>query len=206
MKAALPSAALLALALCLGCDRMLLPERQASYAPWEEGLTLGYENPGLTGERRIQERYQVRVKEVRPSALGHTGTLTTATRTGQVDTLFVERDGGMTVGMDPVNRFRVLPEGFPDRTSRWEDRGVFHWVVGRAMVELPGLKLPEEARLGVWVESAPVSGQGPHRRTLYLPGIGEAETLLRKDGRWVPVFRLVTRGFTDGPAPAKDSQ
>jgi hypothetical protein len=204
MKAALTSAALLALALCLGCDRMLMPERQAIYAPWEEGLTLGYENPGLKGDRRIQERYQVRVKEAKPSPLGHTGTLTTTTLTGQIDTIFVQRDGGMSVGMDPINRFRVLPEGFPDRTSRWEDRGVFHWVVGRAAAQLPDLKLSEAASLGVWVESAPVSGQGPHRRTLYLPDLGEAETLVWKDGHWVPVFRLVTHGFTD--APARDSQ
>lgn len=190
--------ALLGLTLGSGCDRMLMPSSQVAYAPWEEGLTLGFENPNLDAGRRQEERYQVRVKTARPVASGRLVVLTTTTLSGQNDLPFLHQDGGVSLGLDGDSLVRVLPKGFPDRTSRWEDRGVFHWVVGRATVQLPGVRLAEPGgATGVWVESSPLTGVGPRRRTLYLPDIGEAETLLWENGRWVCVFRLVSRGFTD---------
>jgi hypothetical protein len=201
MKRLLFSAALAALAFSGGCDRMLMPERPAIYAPWEEGLTLGYEDPSQTGDRRLQDRFQVRVKSSRLSLAGRAVVQTTTTLTGQSELNFLLKDGGVSLGMDASSGLRVLPEGFPDRTSRWEDRNVFHWVVGRARVRLPGVRLADpDGDLGVWVESVPVNGAGPRERILYLPDIGEAEALQWRDGRWVPVFRLVSRGFTDLPA------
>ena len=126
--------------------------------------------------------------------------LTTTTLAGAVDVTFLQEDGGVSLGADPGSMTRILPKGFPDRVSQWEDRGVLHQVLGRACVTLPGVSFgsPEPVE-GVWVETVPVHALGPRTRTLYLPGVGEAETLVWKDGQWQAVFRLVSRGFTDLP-------
>ena len=201
MKLGVPAAVLCALVLGTGCDQKLMPRKAAFFAPWEEGLTLGYENPGLPPAQREQERFQVRVKEARPSAAGRVVVLTTTTLTGSVDVTFLQEDGGVVLGSGPEGGIRILPRGFPDRTSQWEDRGVFHHVVGRACVSLPGVKFGEPGPVeGVWVEAMPMHALGPRTRTLYLPGVGEAETLVWKDGQWQTAFRLTSRGFSDLPA------
>lgn len=188
------------LLLGTGCDQQLMPHRAERYAPWEEGLTLGYERPGLPADQRQLDRFQVRVKEARLSPAGRVVVLTTTTLAGAVDVTFLQEDGGVSLGADPGSMTRILPKGFPDRVSQWEDRGVLHQVLGRACVTLPGVSFgsPEPVE-GVWVETVPVHALGPRTRTLYLPGVGEAETLVWKDGQWQAVFRLVSRGFTDLP-------
>jgi hypothetical protein len=55
--------------------------------------------------------------------------------------------------------------------------------------------------VGVWVEAQPA--RGPLRRTLYLPDLGEVESLELRDGAWIAVNRLVGRGFTDLPISAR---
>ena len=77
-------------------------------------------------------------------------------------------------------------------------RGTKFRVLGRAVADLHGLKLPDTAdRVGVWVESE--SPQGPRLRTYFLPDIGEVETLVWRQGAWLSANRLVSRGFTDAP-------
>ena len=204
MKSLLLPAALLALVLASGCDRVLLPAAPVSYAPWEEGLTLGFENPSLPANQRQQEHFQLRVKSSKPGPAGQVVIETATTFSGQTELTYLQQEGGVILGSDPNGSLRLLPKGFPDGTSRWEDRGVFHWVVGRASVSLPGVRFEDpQSTFGVWVESAPVKGDGPRRRTLYLPDIGEAESQVWQDNHWVSVFRLVSRGFTDVPAPLK---
>ena len=201
MKLLAAAAALLALALAPGCDRMLMPAAPVNYAPWEVGLTLGFENPSLPESQRPADRFQLRVKEARMGTGGRIVIEAATTLGGQTEMTFLQKDGGVIVGTDPEGKLRLLPKGFPDRVSRWEDRGTLHWVVGRAAVQLPGVRFADDnPPIGVWVESAPAAGEGARNRTLYLPDIGEAETLLWKDGHWVCVFRLVSRGFTDAPA------
>jgi hypothetical protein len=57
--------------------------------------------------------------------------------------------------------------------------------------------------VGVWVEARPL--QGPRRRTLYLPNLGEVEAQEEHGDGWVTVNRLVARGFVDlPPAPLPD--
>jgi hypothetical protein len=59
--------------------------------------------------------------------------------------------------------------------------------------------------VGIWIESAPESGEGPRTRAFLLPDIGTAEALEWKEGRWTASRRLVSFGFTDSPkrpAPA----
>ena len=202
MKRLAAPAALLALLLASGCDRMLQPELPLVYAPWEEGLTLAYENPSLPSNHRQESHFQRRVQSSKLGPHGRVVVETDGTFTSQTELTCLVQDGGVSLGADPDSKLRLLPKGFPDSTPRWEDRGILHWVVGRAAVTLPGVRLADpQANLGVWVESAPVAGGGPRSRTLYLPDVGEAETLLWQDGGWVPVFRLVSRGFTDAPAP-----
>ena len=192
------AAALAAVLLLTGCDATLMPPKPAVYAAWEEGLTLGYENPSLPSAKRLQERFQVRVKEARPNAGGRLVVQTMTTLTGASELTFLQADGGVSLGANPEGRARILPAGFPDRTPRWEDRGIYHWVVGRACVTLPGVRFAEPGPvLGVWVEAAPLHGAGPRWRTLYLPDVGEAETLQWQNGAWQCVWRLTSRGFTD---------
>jgi hypothetical protein len=198
-----PLGALLALALSTGCDRVFMPAPHPIYAAWEEGLTLGFEDPTLDAALRLQKRQQVRVKESRPDGPGLAVTKTFTSLTGQWDTQVLQKDGGVTLQPGGI---LLLPEGFPDRVSRWESRGSFNWVVGRASVQLPGVRLAEPGgAVGVWVESIALNGSGNRTRTLYLPDVGEAETLTWSQGRWVITNLLVTRGFTDVPGKAAGS-
>jgi hypothetical protein len=194
--------ALLALALSPGCDRLLMPATHPVYAPWEEGLTLGFEDPSLEPGLRVQRRQQVRVKESKPTGAGLAVTKTFTSMTGQWDSQVLQKDGG--VNLQPGG-ILLLPAGFPDRVSRWEARGCFNWVVGRSGVELPGVRLADPGAVGVWVESTALDGSGNRTRTLLLPDLGEVETLTWIQGRWVTTNLLVTRGFTDVPAKAAAS-
>jgi len=194
--------ALLALALSPGCDRVLMPASHPVYAAWEEGLTLGYEDPSLEPGLRAQKRQQVRVKESRPLGAALAVTKTFTSLTGQFDAQVLQKDGG--VALQPGG-LTLLPEGFPERVPRWEARGSFHWVVGRASAQLPGVRLPDPDAVGIWVESIAMDGSGGRTRTFYLPDIGEAETLTWIQGRWVVTNRLSSRGFTDVPGPAAGS-
>jgi len=191
-------AALLALAAVSGCDRLLMPPERPVYFAQEEGLTLSYEDPGS------HARLQVRVKEARPEGAGLRVIQTYSSLSGQFDARFLQRDGGLVLQAGGPAGLELLPEGFPDRVSRWEARGSFHWVVGRAAADLPGVRLADPAGAeGVWVESSRVDGTGPRERTFYLPGIGEAETRSWIGGRWVVINRLVARGFTDLPGASQ---
>jgi hypothetical protein len=121
---------------------------------------------------------------------------------GQWDAQVLQKAGGVLLKTDAAGGILLLPEGFPDRVGRWESRGRFNWVVGRASVDLPAIHGLEPGGLvGVWVESAALDGSA-RSRTLYLPDIGEAETLTWIQGRWVTTNLLVSRGFTDVPGPS----
>lgn len=168
------------------------------YGPWEEGLTLAFEDPSQAQPVRTTDRLQVRVARsaLRPGAPGRVE-LDLASLQGHV-TLMVQHQAG---GMDMVDAdgrvlARLLPAGFPDLTT-WEDRGTTFRVVGRAAWDGASI-LPSTADpIGIWVEARPV--RGDRRRTLYLPNLGEVESQVDRDGRWVTVNRLVATGFVDAP-------
>ncbi len=191
--------AVLLLLACAGCDRLWEHPPRRIYAPWEEGLTLGYEDPTLPSAERFRHRQQVRVKEVLQGADGLAITKTYTTLAGQWEGKVLEKDGGVQL-QTGFGALQMLPEGFPDKVSRWVVRGTFNRVVGRAAADLPGVRLPDPARaVGIWVETVPLDRPFPRIRTFYLPDIGEAETLTWMNGRWVTTNILVTRGFTDVP-------
>lgn len=196
MRGALPLLASAALLFALACQ----PQGAAPvYAPWEEGLTLAFEDPSLPQPRRSQERLQVRVarSSVRPGAPRLVQLDMTSLR-GQLSLTLRQQDGGIALlGEDAHVLAQTLPPGFPE-TATWADRGTQFRVIGRAAWAGAALLPSTAAAVGVWVEARPP--QGPRRRTLYLPNLGEVETQEERDGAWVPVNRLVDRGFVDLPA------
>jgi hypothetical protein len=184
------------LALLLGCDRMAQPPRQAVYAPWEEGLTLAYEQPDLPPALRPNRRVQLRVTQTTPSPQGTRVQLASTTYQGTGGLTWVLHQGGFGVMDAKGGLTQVLPEGFPDRVNRWETPEGHFQVVGYARPDFPWLPADMDAT-GVWVEAE--MANGVRQRTLYLPDIGEAELRVWQEGRWVSRLRLVSRGFTDAP-------
>ena len=185
------------LALLLGCDRVV-PPRQVAYAPWEEGLTLAYEQPDLPSELRQNRRVQLRVTQTTESPQGTRVLVASTTYQGTGSLTWVLNRGGFSVADTKGGLIQVLPQGFPDRVNRWETPAGRFQVVGYARPDAPWLQLPPDVEsTGVWVEG--VMANGLRQRTLYLPDIGEAELRVWQDGRWVPRLRLVSRGFTDAP-------
>jgi hypothetical protein len=190
-----------ALLVSVACDRTLAQASKTVYVPWEEGLTLIYEDTTLPPAVRLQERLQRRVSASKETPQGRRVTLTYSTLKSNNVFEFLSKEGGWALMEGDTPVFRMLPEGFPDRVDRWEDksRGVTFRVIGRAALQNPNLKLPDDYdRIGVWVEMA--SKDGVKRRIFFLPGIGEAENQVLRDGKWVVVDQLVSRGFTDVPA------
>lgn len=203
--APLPSA-IAGLLLLAGCDRTFTQARKLAYAPQEEGLTLIYEDMTLPPAQRFQQRLQRRVSAASETPMGRRVTITYTTFTANQSFEFLSRDGGwaMLQGDTPV--FTLLPEGFPDRIDRWEDpaRGWSFEVIGRGALQNSALDLPDEFdKVGVWVEMR--SRSGVRQRIFYLPGIGEAESRVLRNGQWVLDHQLVSRGFTDAPPAPKEA-
>lgn len=190
----------LLLGLAVSCGRFIPGVKEAPFAPLEPGLTLLYESPAQSSDPAAG-RLQARVTEAKAIPGGWETKVVYTTLRGESSLAFRIKHGGVALLSEGRVLGEILPEGFPDRVSRWEARGSRYWVVGRAAADLHGLKLPPDfPRVGVWVESA--NAQGIHRRIFYLPGVGEIESLVLQGGRWISVNRLVSRGFTDLP-PAK---
>ena len=175
------------------------PASPVVFGPWEEGLTLVYEDPSQPQPRRSENRLQVRVAHstMGPGAPSLVQLDLTTTR-GQRSVLVRHQDGGIDL-VEESGRIlaRLLPAQFPD-ISQWVDQDAECRVIGRATWEGAALLPTTSDPVGVWVESR--SPQGLRRRTLYLPNLGEVESREERDGSWVVVNRLVARGFTDLPA------
>jgi hypothetical protein len=180
-----------------------MPQPRARvYGPWEEGLTLAYEDPSVPQPQRSRERLQVRVAKASFQADGSgTVQLDYASQRGSLRLVLRHHAGGIALlGPDGKVLAQLLPEGFPN-TSAWEDRGTAFHVVGRATWDGASILPSTSSAVGVWVEARPT--QGPLRRTLYLPSLGEVESQEFRQGTWVAVNRLVARGFTDLPTSGR---
>lgn len=182
------------LLLALACQ----PRQAAVYAPWEEGLTLAYEDPTLPQPARSAGRLQVRVARAPIAPGGPTAVQLDLTSTqGRTTLNLLCKGGGVSlVAPDGQGQTRLLPEGFPAGDT-WTERGITFRVVGRGAWSGARLLPPGTDPVGVWVEATPA--QGPRRRILYLPDLGEVESLEERAGAWTPVNVLVARGFTDLP-------
>ena len=185
-----------ALLLSLACE----PRAAAPvYGPWEEGLTLAFEDPSQPQPQRMSDRLQLRVAH---SNQGPDKTLLvqldlTSIRGGL--SMLARFQGGGVALVDPEGRVlsQSLPAGFPS-TATWTDRGTEFRVLGRAGWTGAALLPATADPVGVWVEAR--TPQRARRRSLYLPNLGEVESQEERDGAWVTVNRLVARGFTDLPA------
>lgn len=190
-----------ALLFSVACDRTLSRIRKTVFVPWEEGLTLIYEDPTLPAAERAQTRLQARVAASRETPQGRRVTLVYTTLKGEHAFEFLSKEGGWAMVEGDTPLFRMLPEGFPERVDRWEDRarGMTFQVIGRARLPESDLELPADCdRVGIWVELEPQ--KGPRRRIFFLPGIGEAKSQVLQNGHWTTNNQLVSRGFTDPPA------
>lgn len=200
MKRHLPPLLVGALLLSAGCDRALHHARGTVYVPWEEGLTLVYEDPTLPPKERFDARLQRRVSSSKVGPEGRRVTITYSSLKSNQTFDFLTRNGSWVILEGNTPLMQMLPEGFPESTSRWEDRTTraTFTVLGRGALQDPELQLPDDFdRTGVWVEMDFPSGA--KNRIFFLPGIGEAEGFVLKDGQWIQVNRLVSRGFTDPP-------
>jgi hypothetical protein len=205
LKRLSPGLLLGALLLFPACDQTLSQARKTDYVPVETGLTLIYEDVLPSQAARFENRLQVRVASAKETPAGSRVTLTYSTLQNNHSFEFLHKDGGWVLMEGDAPLIVMLPEGFPDRVDRWEDRlrNTTFQVIGRAALQNPNLKLPDDFdRIGVWVEMVPKGG--PRRRIFFLPNIGEAESQVLKDGTWVVVNRLVSRGFTDLPSVKTD--
>jgi len=181
------------LLLALACQPQL---NVPAYGPWEEGLTLTFEDPSLPQPQRAEARLQVRVARSTPET-GSQVLLDHASSSSHTTQLVRYQDGGMSL-VDEAGKVlsQPLPAGFPGMAA-WVDGGTAYRVVGRAAWAGAALLPPTSDPVGVWVEAQP--GSGPRHRTLYLPNLGEVERQEERPGGWVTVRRLVARGFTDAP-------
>ncbi|WLT30358.1 hypothetical protein [Geothrix sp. PMB-07] len=196
MRSRLARLAPAALLLLLACQ----PRTAAPvFGPWEEGLTLNYEDPSAPQPKRSAERLQVRVAKATftpgsPSLIQ----VDMASSQGQLPLTFKYDRGGIALvdGQGEVVR-QILPAGFP-AVDQWTDHGIQFRLMGRATWEGATILPATADPVGYWVEAR--TPKGLVRRTLYLPNLGEVESREQRDGAWVTISRLVARGFTDIPA------
>lgn len=195
----------LALVLALPGCRLKRMEAPALYAPWEEGRTLGFEDPSLpTPEAQRASRFQLRVAQglMDPTRAGLVKlTQTTLRNEPYTYTLRLDSGGVELLGEDGKSVAWMLPKGFSEGTAPWSDarRGLHFQVLGPGAWENPAQVKGVSDPVGIWVEATGPMGR---RRTLFLRGLGEVETQVWREGRWVVVNRLVDMGFLDDH-PAK---
>jgi len=190
---------LLPVVLLAGLACQPQPAAPVVYGPWEEGLTLTYEDPSQPQPQRSENRLQVRVARstLAPGPPNLVQLDFTSLR-GRMSVLARHHDGGIDL-VDESGR--VLAQALPAHVSElagWVDHGTEYRVLGRAAWEGAALLPATSDPVGIWVESSP--SQGARRRSLYLPNLGEVESREEREGRWVVVNRLVARGFTDLPS------
>jgi hypothetical protein len=195
MRRALAPLALLA---ALGCQ----PQATPLYAPWEEGLTLTYENPSLPQPDRTQQRLELRVAQSavapgRPDRVGFD-----VSCMGMTHRLFLGFQGGAIDFVDAQGALQrhVFPAGFP-AVDAWQDQGTTYRVLGRAAWTGPRALAATQDPVGVWVEAHPA--HGPAVRSFYLPDLGLVEERHERNGQWVTVNLLVGRRFTDLPKTSR---
>ncbi len=196
MRPALTRLAPAALLLLLACQPKTA---KPIFGPWEEGLTLSFENPTVPQPQRSQNRMQVRVAQSTLSpGMPSVVRVDIANTRGQVSLTFRHQDGGIAL-IDDKGQVLVqpLPIGFPD-VAQWVDRGTQYRMVGRGAWEAASVLPAGTDMVGYWVESR--TPEGFRRRLLFLPNLGEVEAREERGGEWVTVNRLVARGFTDVPS------
>lgn len=170
--------------------------QQPIYAAWEDGLTLSFEgtNPFKHDYYVNSRRHTTRVSK---SLQAQSGLFVVKTFRSSVEYKKIKMicyNGGVLIqNNNSLNKTVLLPDGFPNRISRWKSNGLFNRVVGRAVVSLSGNNTE-----GIWVESIPINSVY-RTRTLYVHNIGEFQTIIWDTTKksWLPIMKLSDRTFTD---------
>lgn len=193
MKILVSCIAFLMLVMNIACVEQ--HERAVIYSPSKAGLLLQFEGFEVDSGLPSQNRLQLWVKETRqtPEGLEVECAATTYRGTGDVVSL-CHLDGAVYVVLPDGNKTMVLPPGFPDKTASWQSEGINYHIIGRAKANISGVRPPDH--IGVWVEAVPISNQASvlgfdKARFLFLPGIGEAQTVVFWNGKWATINRLV---------------
>jgi hypothetical protein len=97
-------------------------------------------------------------------------------------------------------RIMVLPSGFPYKIAAWQSDGINYRVVGRAKADVSCVTHPDN--VGIWVEAQPIPPQSSilgfeKVRYLFLPGIGESQTMAFLDGKWITVNKLTGKSHAN---------
>jgi hypothetical protein len=191
---------LLSLAMTFACVREA--GQKAIYLPTEAGMTLQFANVDTEPVGSTNGRTQIRISHSKQTSEGLDVVCSISNLQGTADITFLcPQDGGVFLMASDANKITVLPPGFPDKTLTWQSEGLNYQVIGRAKADIPSVNLLDP--IGVWVEATPMAPQllntDSKTRIFFLPGIGEAETKVLRQGNWKTINRLVGMGFTDAP-------
>jgi len=172
------------------------------YAAWEEGLTLGFEVPGLQGSEREASRLQKQVTRTEYEGQDRRVEINYTSLQGHMAIQQLIRRGGVYLIDSQGRPQTLLPEAFPDGAASWETATHRFTLLGRARWEQDKPVFPDtQSREGAWIEGAPLRPGGTRIRAFLLPGMGEVESRELREGRWVVTNRLVSRGFSEIPRP-----
>ena len=182
--------------ILLGCSHQKHTScQQPIYAAWENGLTLSFESidPFKHGYH-INSRHTTRVSKSLQTQSGLFVIKTFCSPVEYKKIKMICHNGGVLIqNNNSLDQTVLLPDGFPNKVSRWQSNGLFNRVIGRAVVSLSGNNIE-----GIWVESIPINS-GCRIRTLYVHNIGEFQTIIwdANKNSWLPIMRLSDRTFTD---------
>ena len=187
---------IISILILLGCSHQKHNScQQPIYAAWEDGLTLSFENiDPFRHNYHINSRHTIRVSKSLqvPSGLFVIKTFRSPVEYKKIK--MICNNGGVLIqNNNSLDKTVLLPDGFPNRVSRWQSNGLFNRVIGRAVVSLSGNNTE-----GIWVESIPTNSVY-RTRTLYVHNIGEFQTIIwdANKNSWLPIMRLSDRAFTD---------
>jgi len=172
------------------------------YAAWEDGLTLIFENISLSNpNNRNKERQLVRVEKSSETSAGLVVVQDVVPSHRNERVIVVNKDGRVVLRTGSFgNDIVLLPGGFPNTITEWKSGMSFSRIIGRANFSLPVISLFDGlSNIGVWVETVHLDQANNRTRTLYLPNIGEVETMCWDQDKhcWVTSRRLIHMGFTD---------
>lgn len=187
--------------LLFSCHHVTTADGSQIYNAWEDGLTLVFENATLSNSNACTKKQQVvRVERAISTPMGLVVIQAISSPRG-MRTVVVNKNGGVATCTDSsCNNAILLPDGFPDTVTQWGSDKSFSRIVGRATTRLPGVHLVDDFNnTGIWVETIHLDQENSRTRTLYLPNIGEVETMLWDHNKrcWTTTRRLIYMSFTD---------
>jgi hypothetical protein len=183
------------------CNCPHTADKKQIYFAWENGLTLVFEDLDILSMNDCnKKRRVVRVETVTETPSGLIVNHHVTSPTKAIHTMIINKNCGVRMLSTISDEHFLLPDGFPGDAAEWKSYGSFHRIIGRAVVRLPGIDSTDHLSVtGIWVETVSLCQPKSRARTLYLPNIGEVETMIwnQSNHHWITTRRLVSVGFTD---------